>query len=105
MALRSATFSGPSAIFAPTLMLVLTLLLNVTSLMSSPAAAQQGPNGAINPQRDCQTVLTCNYSKKGSYRGCLSSYSCRTCRFVTAKCSIAGSAGKVCRELRCGWGA
>ena len=61
--------------------------------------------GTIKPQRDCQTLLTCNFKKGGSYRGCLSSYSCRSCDFVIAKCSIAGSKGKVCRQLRCGWGA
>ena len=70
-----------------------------------PARAQEGPGGTIKPQRDCQTLLTCNFKKGGSYRGCLSSYSCRSCDFVIAKCSIAGSKGKVCRQLRCGWGA
>jgi hypothetical protein len=78
---------------------------SVVSASVLPARAQQGPNGAINPQRDCQTVLTCNYSKSGGYRGCLSSYSCRSCGFVTAKCSIAGVGRGTCRDLRCGWGA
>lgn len=71
---------------------------------SAPVFAQQGPGGLINPQRDCQTVLTCNFAKGGSYRGCLSSYSCRSCDFVTSKCAIAGARGKVCRRLRCSWG-
>lgn len=66
--------------------------------------AQQGPAGAANPQRDCRTVLTCQFAKGGSYRGCLSSYSCRSCAFVTEKCKIAGSRGQVCQKLRCGWG-
>lgn len=63
-------------------------------------AAQEGPGGLVNPQRDCQTILTCNFRKGGSYRGCLSSYSCRTCRFVKVACG----AGRVCEKLRCGWG-
>lgn len=77
--------------------------------MSSAALAQQGSSpqgvgGLINPQRDCQSLVTCQFAKGGGYRGCLSSYSCRTCAFVTAKCKIAGSRGQVCREMRCSWG-
>ena len=66
--------------------------IGLASLMlglAGPAWSQEGPGGAIKPQRDCQTLLTCNYKKGGSYRGCLSSYSCRRCEFVTAKCTIA----------------
>ncbi len=71
------------------------------------AHAQQGPGGLLNPQRDCQTVTTCNFRKGGSYRGCLSSYSCRVCKLVAARCSIGGSSPrqKVCKEMRCTWGA
>lgn len=65
------------------------------------AQAQEGPGGVINPQRDCQTVRTCNFRRGGSYRGCLSSYSCRVCRFVRVSCK--GRAG-TCQMLRCGWG-
>jgi hypothetical protein len=54
--------------------------------------------------RHCQTVLTCNFKPGGSYRGCLSSYSCRQCRFVTASCTI-GNAKGTCRKIKCGWGA
>jgi len=67
------------------------------------AFAQQGPGGFINPQRDCQTIVNCRFTKGGSYRGCVSSYSCRVCRFVDARCG-AGAAGNVCRKLRCDWG-
>ena len=52
--------------------------------------------------RQCQTLLTCNFAKGGSYRGCLSSYSCRQCRFVTASCQIGNSRGS-CRKIVCGW--
>ena len=62
--------------------------------------AQEGPGGLINPQRDCQTIRTCNFRRGGSYRGCLSSYSCRVCRFVRVACKGAGT----CQMLRCGWG-
>lgn len=69
------------------------------------AAAQEGPGGKINPGRDCQTITTCNFKKGGSYRGCVSSYSCRVCSFVPERCSIAGAPRGVCRRLRCTWGA
>ena len=69
-----------------------------------PASAQQGPGGGVNPQRDCQTLLSCQFKRGGNYRGCVSSYSCRYCTFVNAKCSIPGSRGRVCREMRCSWG-
>ena len=45
---------------------------------ASSAMAQLVPPGAS--QRDCQTIRTCNFARGGSYRGCLSSYSCRVCR-------------------------
>lgn len=64
------------------------------------AQAQEGPGGLINPQRDCQTVRTCNFARGGSYRGCLSSYSCRVCKFVRVSCGR----GRVCEKMRCGWG-
>jgi hypothetical protein len=77
----------------------------LVALAAPPAAAQEGPNGLINPNRDCQTLLTCNFSKHGKYRGCVSSYSCRVCRFVRSKCSIGGRRRGVCERLRCSWGA
>lgn len=70
----------------------------------SDALAQAGPGGAINPNRDCQTVLTCNFRKNGQVRGCLSSYSCRQCRFVASRCSVGRQRG-TCRRLVCDWGA
>ena len=69
-----------------------------------PLMAQEGPGGAINPNRDCQTVLTCNFRRNGQVRGCLSSYSCRQCRFVKARCSVGQTRG-TCRRLVCDWGA
>jgi hypothetical protein len=67
---------------------------------SSPEAAAQ-PMG-LDPNRDCQTLLTCRYTAGGFYRGCLSSYSCRYCRLVTARCRI-DPGNRVCQQMRCGW--
>jgi hypothetical protein len=72
---------------------------------ASSTRAQEGPGGYLNPGRDCQTITTCRFTKGGSYRGCLSSYSCRVCKFVPARCQIGGSSGKICRQVRCVWGA
>lgn len=66
------------------------------------AQAQEGPGGALNPNRDCITVVNCQYAKGGSFRGCVSSYRCKTCRFVRANCSV-GDTRNVCRRLRCSW--
>ena len=57
----------------------------------------------VNPNRDCQILLTCRYTKGGIYRGCLSSYSCRVCRLVPAPCRI-DNRSRVCQRMRCTWG-
>ena len=82
-------------------MTFVSLLAAAASAM--PALAQEGPGGLINPGRDCQTIRTCNFGRGGSYRGCLSSYSCRVCRFVPTSCRGMGRR-KTCRKLRCTWG-
>jgi len=75
------------------------------SAFLGPASAQEGPGGLINPQRDCQTIRTCNFRRGGSYRGCLSTYSCRVCRFVRVSCRGQGLGRRgVCQKLRCTWG-
>jgi hypothetical protein len=76
--------------------------LAALALVPVTAVAQQA--GAGNQGRDCQTVRTCNFSRTGAVRGCLSSYSCRTCRPVSVKCQIPGVPGGKCKELRCDWG-
>lgn len=83
--------------------LVIAVLLASLAAISG-AIAQEGPGGLTNPQRDCQTITTCNFKKGGTYRGCLSSYSCRVCRFVPAPCADAIPRNKVCRVVRCSWG-
>jgi hypothetical protein len=84
--------------------LVLSVMVLAAALAVAPdfARVQEGPGGLINPGRDCQTIRTCNFSRSGSYRGCLSSYSCRVCRFVRVSCK--GLRGGTCQKLRCGWG-
>lgn len=85
--------------------LVVAVVAGVGLLASCwPASAQQAPG--FNPQRDCQTVRTCNWSRSGSWRGCLSSHSCRVCKLVPGRCGIAGSSPsqKTCMRMRCTWG-
>lgn len=84
------------------LSLMLVSLL-ATATFATLALAQEGPGGLINPQRDCQTIRTCNFGRGGSLRGCVSSYSCRVCRFVPTSCRGVGRR-KTCRKLRCTWG-
>jgi hypothetical protein len=81
----------------------LTLLLSAALMFSETGFAQEGPGGSINPGRDCQTITTCNFRKGGSYRGCLSSYSCRVCRFVASGCAVGGTR-KRCHASVCTWG-
>jgi hypothetical protein len=76
------------------------LALGLVGFSGQQAAAQSiGPN--LN--RDCQTVRTCSYARPGVYRGCLSSYSCRVCRFMAAPCRY-DAGRRSCQELRCTWG-
>lgn len=87
-----------------TVALSLMTALAAITVGSGHLRAQEGPGGLINPGRDCQSITTCRFTRGGSYRGCLSSYSCRVCRFERARCSIAGSRGKTCHRVRCTWG-
>jgi hypothetical protein len=80
-------------------LLTACLLLAPTGI----AWAQQPGAAALNSQRNCQTIRNCQFTKGGSFRGCVSSYSCRACRFEPSRCSI-GTASAVCRKLVCDWG-
>lgn len=82
---------------------VLLALAGAGIATSTAGFAQEGPGGAINPGRDCQTITTCQFRRGGSYRGCLSSYSCRVCRFLASTCAI-GGARKRCHKSVCTWG-
>jgi hypothetical protein len=67
---------------------------------STAPAFGQGPG---TQGRDCQTVRTCNFARGAEVRGCLSSYTCRTCKFVPSNCRI-GAAQGACQKLSCTWG-
>lgn len=100
----SAMFSDAVRIgraFASAMMLGTVVALALGA--PAPAVAQEGPGGLLNPQRDCQTILQCNFKRGGLYRGCISAYSCRYCRFVPARCSV-GERRRNCRQVRCTWG-
>jgi hypothetical protein len=77
-------------------------LLVAGGFVALAAEALAQPAG-LDPGRDCQTIRTCNFARNGAYRGCLSSYSCRVCRFVRASCYVDGSR-RVCQQMKCTWG-
>jgi hypothetical protein len=83
--------------------LVGVLMIGMSIIGAGLAQAQSGPGGQINVQRDCQTVVQCRFRRGGVYRGCISAFSCRRCRFVRDRCTIQGQRG-TCRRLRCTWG-
>ena len=74
-------------------------VLALVSLASAPRAQQAV---GINSGRDCQTVRTCNFSRTSEVRGCLSSYTCRTCKLVPQRCEIAWRTN--CGRFVCSWG-
>jgi len=79
---------------------LLALVACGAAALAPPALAQ--PAG-LNVGRDCQVVRTCNFGRSGAYRGCLSTFTCRVCRFVPARCVVDG-AQRVCQRMRCTWG-
>jgi hypothetical protein len=80
----------------------IAVLVTLSALMGLPSASAAQAPGLV-PGRDCQTLVSCNFRKNGSYRGCLSSYSCRVCKLVAAPCQVKGGE-RTCRAMRCGWG-
>jgi hypothetical protein len=100
MAVRRSTrhFAWLAAVLAaPTLFLSL-------ATFATPASAQVFGTDPRN--RNCQTILTCNYTRGGYFRGCLSSYTCRVCRAEPVRCTASDLAtGRTrCTELVCTWG-
>ena len=71
---------------------------------AAPVSAQQAVG--IDPGRDCQTIRTCNFTRRGAVRGCLSSYTCRVCRMVSVRCtrSDLATGRRQCQEFVCSWG-
>jgi hypothetical protein len=82
---------------------MLALALVALSAAGSVGSNVQAQPAGLNVGRDCQVVRTCNFGRTGSYRGCLSSFTCRVCRFVPARCYVDGSQ-RVCQRMRCTWG-
>ena len=80
----------------------LLALVAMSMIVIAPTTASAQPAG-LKVGRDCQVVRTCNYARGGSYRGCLSSFTCRVCRFVPSRCYVDGSQ-RVCQRMRCSWG-
>lgn len=89
----------PGLVLAPVLAAGLMLLAAGALVVSPPRAEAQ----TVNPGRDCQTITTCQFRRGGSYRGCLSSYSCRVCRYVASSCVIGGTRRR-CHKSVCTWG-
>ena len=84
------------------------IVLLLAGSLASPALAEPTMTpvqlAPADAQRDCQTIRTCNFSRRGAFRGCLSSYSCRRCRTVRVKCRM-DAGRRICHEVRCDWGA
>ena len=79
------------------------LALVACGLTAFAAAEARAQPAGLNAGRDCQVVRTCNFGRSGAYRGCLSAYTCRVCRFVSARCTVDGTE-RVCQRMRCTWG-
>ena len=83
-----------------TVLALAALTAGLLSLAAPVARAQQA--AGVDPGRDCQTLRTCRFTRGGSYRGCLSSYTCRTCKLVRTRCRVGER--RVCSEMVCSWG-
>ncbi len=84
---------------------IATLFVGALVLVAGFGAAGAQQATGVNPTRDCQVLRTCNFARNGAFRGCLSSYTCRTCRLVKARCSIGPTGGRGrCEEMVCSWG-
>jgi hypothetical protein len=72
---------------------------------TATAGYAQAVAPGIDAGRDCQTIRRCNFTKTGTFRGCISAYSCRTCKIERANCTFAaGDARRKCSTLNCSWG-
>ena len=81
-------------------------LLMVLALLGASHAFAAGPSVPAAPAppsllqeasgleagKICQVIRSCNFRRTAKVRGCLSSYSCRQCKFV-----------KHCSDGRCEW--
>ncbi len=76
------------------------LIAGLAQAQSTAPVFGQGPG---SQGRDCQTVRTCNFARSAEVRGCLSSYTCRTCKFIQSNCRVGSTQGP-CQKLSCTWG-
>jgi hypothetical protein len=79
------------------------LALIACGMMILAAGQARAQPAGLSAGRDCQVIRACNYGRGGPYRGCISTYTCRVCRFVPARCSVEGTQ-RVCQRMRCTWG-
>jgi hypothetical protein len=79
-------------------------VVGMIAALNASASAQNFEPGNLNGGRDCQVVRTCNFARTGAVRGCLSSYTCRTCKLVASRCSIGSAPSNTCQRLSCTWG-
>jgi hypothetical protein len=103
-ALAAMRMWGPCAMTIGRIVGLLFAALAVSLAVISYASAQTAGVPLVSPpgQKDCQTIRTCNFARGAAVRGCLSSYSCRSCRFVPRCQTIAGK--RVCdQQAQCGW--
>ena len=87
----------PHIAIALILVAIATAMLSPTTTRAQSAGAEQG--------RHCQTLLTCRYRRGGRFRGCISSFTCRTCRFSRQRCRTVNGRRVCTYPVRCGWGA
>jgi hypothetical protein len=67
-------------------------------------------NGAVRAAgleagKDCHVILSCNFRRNASVRGCLSSYSCRQCEFVRRAVVTIDGIRRTEWRSSCDWGA
>lgn len=77
-------------------------LIGGAGLIAGNSASALAQTAAPSYERDCKVLRTCNFTRNGEPRGCLSSYTCRTCKMVAVKCNIGGRTK--CQEFICSWG-
>jgi hypothetical protein len=93
------------ALFSTLVRAMRPVALMVVAVGIAGAAQAQAVAPGIDAGRDCQTIRRCNFTKTGTFRGCISAYSCRTCKIDRANCTFdAGAGRKVCNTLSCSWG-
>lgn len=78
-------------------MLLPALMLCIPSLPVAHAAG-------LEAGKDCHVVLTCNFRRGASVRGCLSSYSCRQCQLVKQGTMIVNGVRETQYGSVCEWG-